>query len=114
MKAELQLWRAERMKVAPCLFPNTEIERLAEYERGIFPNVHMLLRIFCVIPTSTACVERSFSSMKRLKTYLRSRMDEGRLNGLALLNVHRDISVSVDEILEKFALSSARRLQFAI
>ena len=52
--------------------------------------------------------------MKRLKTYLRSRMDEGRLNGLALLNVHRDISVSVDEILEKFALSSARRLQFAI
>ena len=74
----------------------------------------MLLYIFCVIPNSTACAERSFSSMKRLKTYLRSRMDEGRLNGLALLNVHRDISVSVDEILEKFALSSARRLQFAI
>jgi hypothetical protein len=114
MKAELQLWRAKWLKVAPCLFPKTAVQSLAECERGIFPNVHMLLRIFCVIPTSTACVERSFSSMKSQKTNLRSRMDEGRLNGLALLNIYRDISVSVDEILEKFALSSARRLQFAI
>ena len=52
--------------------------------------------------------------MKRVKTYLHSRMDEGRINGLALLNVHRDVSVSEDEILEKLTLSAARRLQFAI
>ncbi|KAK2727668.1 hypothetical protein QYM36_008228 [Artemia franciscana] len=32
------------------------------------------LFIFCVIPPSTACVERSFSLMKRIKTYLCSQM----------------------------------------
>ena len=45
-KAELQLWRANWLKVAPCLFPKTAVQSLAECERGIFPNVHMLLRIF--------------------------------------------------------------------
>ncbi|KAK2714400.1 hypothetical protein QYM36_008832 [Artemia franciscana] len=103
--AELELWRAKWLKVVPSLFPKTAVQSLAECKREIFPNIHRLLSIFCVIPTSTACVERSFSSMKRIKTYLRSRMSEDRL-----LNVHRDVLVSVDEILEKFAISSARRL----
>ncbi|KAK2718227.1 hypothetical protein QYM36_005520, partial [Artemia franciscana] len=71
-KAELQLWWAKWLKI------ETAVQSLAECERGIFPNIDMLLYISCVIPTSTACVERSFSSMKRLKTYLRSRMDEHR------------------------------------
>jgi len=112
--AELELWRAKWLKVVPSLFPKTAVQSLAECKREIFPNIHRLLSIFCVIPTSTACVERSFSSMKRIKTYLRSRMSEDRLNGLALLNVHRDVLVSVDEILEKFAISSARRLRFKV
>ena len=90
------------------------MQSLAECERGIFPNIHKLLSTFCVIPTSTACVERSSSSMKRIKTYLRSRMSEDGLNGLALLNVHRDVLVSVVEILEKFAIGSARRLRFKV
>ncbi|KAK2727278.1 hypothetical protein QYM36_007948 [Artemia franciscana] len=108
--AELELWRAKWLKVVPSLFPKTAVQSLAECERGIFSNIQKLLSIFCVIPTSTACVERSFSSMKRIKMYLRSRMSEDRLNCLALLNVHRDVLVSVDEILEKFAISSARSL----
>ena len=76
-------------------FSKDGVQSLDEYERGMFPNAHMLLRIFFVFPTSTACVKRSSSSMKRLKTDLR-------------------ISVSVYAILEKFALSSAHRLQFTI
>ncbi|KAK2723201.1 hypothetical protein QYM36_001774 [Artemia franciscana] len=114
MMAELELWRSKWLKVVTSIFPKTAVQSLAECERGIFPNIHKLLSIFCVIPTSIACVERSFSSMKRIKTYLRSRMSEDRLNGLALLNVHRDVLVSVDEVLEKFAISSARRLRFKV
>ncbi|XP_065580183.1 52 kDa repressor of the inhibitor of the protein kinase-like [Artemia franciscana] len=112
--AELELWRAKWLKVVPSLFPKTAVQSLAECERGIFPNVHKLLSIFCVIPTSTACIERSFSSMKRIITYLHRWMSEDRQNGLVLLNVYRDVLVSVDEILEKFAISSARRLRFKV
>ncbi|KAK2704016.1 hypothetical protein QYM36_017661 [Artemia franciscana] len=103
--AELELWRAKWQKVVTSLFPKTAVQSLAECERGIFPNVHKLLSIFCVVPTSTACVERSFSSMKRIKTYLHSRMSEDRLNGLALLNFHRDVLVSVDEIWRNLLLA---------
>nr|XP_042913026.1 uncharacterized protein LOC122273036 [Parasteatoda tepidariorum] len=42
---------------------------------------------------TTATPERSFSTLKRLKTYLRNKMGDKRLTGLALLSVHRDLAV---------------------
>jgi len=43
---------------------------------------------------STAFAERSFSTMRRLKTYLRTSTSENRLVGLALLNIHRNIFIT--------------------
>ena len=40
-------------------------------------------------------------------------MGEERLVGLALLHVHRDIPVSVDAVIERFARSN-RRLEFVL
>jgi len=40
-------------------------------------------------------------SLRRIKTYLRSTMDVERLNGLAFLNIHRDIRVSPEHVLDK-------------
>ncbi|KAK2716171.1 hypothetical protein QYM36_010672 [Artemia franciscana] len=48
-KAELQVkyeGRAKWLKVAPCLFPKTAVQSLAEFERGIFPDDHALLAHF--------------------------------------------------------------------
>ena len=39
---------------------------------------------------STATVERSFSSLRSLKTYLRSTMSQQRLDDLAILYIERD------------------------
>ena len=41
-----------------------------------FPNIYFLIKLFCTLPVSTATPERSFSTLKRLKTYLRSTMNE--------------------------------------
>ena len=41
-----------------------------------FPNLSKLAEILKVLPVTTATVERSFSSMKLIKTRLRSRMGE--------------------------------------
>ncbi|ESN97057.1 hypothetical protein HELRODRAFT_153381, partial [Helobdella robusta] len=57
-----------------------------------FPNVKALLRILATLPVSTATAERSFSSMKRIKPYLRNSTSEKRLNGLALLSIHKEIT----------------------
>ncbi|CAK9301913.1 unnamed protein product [Gordionus sp. m RMFG-2023] len=62
------------------------------------------------LPISTAT--RTFSSL-RLKTYLRSITSESRLNGLALLNIHRHLKPNTDEIIEKLA-HSQRRLDFTL
>ncbi|KAG0430646.1 hypothetical protein HPB47_022499 [Ixodes persulcatus] len=53
---------------------------------SLFPNVHTLLKILATLPVTTATVERSFSTLRRLKTYLRNRTAEDRLNGLDLIN----------------------------
>jgi len=56
--------------------------------RGLFSQVDVLLRLYLTIPLSNATAERSFSALRRLKTYLRSSMSQQRLNHLMILHVH--------------------------
>lgn len=50
----------------------------------------------------------------RLKTWFRSNMGEELLVGLALLNIHRHKTVEVDEVIDLFAGSKKRNLDFVI
>ena len=45
-----------------------------------------------VVPITMASVERSFSTLKRLKSYLLYKTGEERLTALALMTEHMDIS----------------------
>ena len=69
-----------------------------------FPNIIRLFRIALTISVSTAECERSFSALKRIKSYLRSTMGEQRLTDLAVLVVERELSshISNGAILEEF------------
>jgi hypothetical protein len=62
------------------------------------------------MPVSTAIAERSFSTMKRLITYLRSTMTTERLPGLGLLNIYRDMKINSEYIIDKFASRKQHRL----
>jgi len=42
----------------------------------MYPNIYKLLQILATLPVSTASSKRSFSSLKRIKTYLRNTMSE--------------------------------------
>lgn len=44
-----------------------------------FPNIRTALVLLLTLPVSTATAERSFSVLRRLKTYLRSTMRQDRL-----------------------------------
>jgi hypothetical protein len=48
-----------------------------------------LVKLLLTLPCSSAETEKSFSAMRRLKTYLRGTMSQDRQNHLAILNVHR-------------------------
>ncbi|KAF0710852.1 52 kDa repressor of the inhibitor of the protein kinase-like [Aphis craccivora] len=67
-----------------------------------------LLQLFATIPVTTASAERSFSSLRRLKNYLRSTMGQERLNSLAVLNIHKNIPINIDEVINIFSRSSRK------
>ncbi|XP_054706649.1 52 kDa repressor of the inhibitor of the protein kinase-like [Uloborus diversus] len=106
--AEIKMWRNKWLPI--CGPPTTAIGALKELDPSFFPSIAVLLQIFATIPVTTSTPERSFSTLKRIKTYLRSTMGEVRLNGLALANVARDRDVSVDKIIELFCKSKKRRM----
>ena len=76
----------------------------------MFPNIHIILKVLLTMPVSTASAERSFSSLRRLKTYLRSNMSEARLSGLALLHIHHDMNIDLSGIVRDFDSSGTRRI----
>ncbi len=53
-------------------------------------EVCRLAHLILVMPSTNAVSERSFSSMKRLKTYFRSTMHQDRLNHVMLLNMNHE------------------------
>lgn len=70
--------------------------------KGGFENYNKCLTIFLSIPTNTASNERSFSSLKKLKTYLRLTMGQTRLSSIATLYIERDREVDFDQVINEF------------
>lgn len=58
--------------------------------RGLFDQVETLVRLLIVTPVSSAEAERSFSGLRRLKTWLRSTMTQTRLNSVAVCHIHKE------------------------
>ena len=76
-----------------------------------FPTLLGILRIALTICVSSASCERSFSALKRIKTYLRSTMQEERLVNLAVLSVEREISqtLNLEDVIDKFCAHDKNR-----
>ena len=66
--------------------------------RASSSQVIVLIWLVLIMPVTNAFSERGFSSMRRIKSYLRSTMSQPRLNHLMLLSVHKEIS---DQLLLK-------------
>ena len=59
--------------------------RIGDGERGLIPDVIALLKLCLVLPASTASAERSFSTLRRIKSYLRATISQEKLNHLMVL-----------------------------
>ena len=49
-----------------------------------------LVKILLIIPATNATSERSFSTLRRVKSYLRSNMKQSRLNHLITCNIQKE------------------------
>lgn len=64
------------------------LETLLKCVKEIFLFINILLTIVCTLPVSVASTERSFSSLRRFKTWMRCQMSEERLSDLAIIHAH--------------------------
>ena len=79
--------------------------------RDAFPNVDICLCMYPTLLIATCSGERSFSTLKRVKTYRRATVTEKKLNAFALLAIENGFTPSLDfeDIKEDFASSKLRR-----
>ena len=107
---ELDLWEASWISYKGSRSDNIS-NTLKSIKFSGFQNIKVALRIIGTLPVTSCECERSFSALRRLKTYTRSTMVAERLNGLALLHVHKDIIVNIDKVIDLYAMKN-QRLKF--
>ena len=79
--------------------------------REMFSEIDKLLRLYLTVPVTTATSERSFSALRRIKTYLCSTMSDERLNNVMLLHVHKNFCDDLDllKVAKSFISANSRR-----
>lgn len=79
-----------------------------------FSESMKLLRILCTIPMTSVESERCFSTLKRIKTFLRNTMSQDRLNALCVLSIEKKIIQTIPDfnkkVIEHFASEKCRRI----
>lgn len=82
----------------------------------VFSETVTLLRILITTPMTTAEAERCFSTLKRIKTFLRNTMNQDRLNALAMLSMEKRLVTDMvdfnQRVIDKFAALKERRAKF--
>ena len=82
--------------------------------KGMFSEVDKVLRLYFTFPVTSATAERSFSSLRHIKTYLRSTMTCQHLNNLFLLYIHKHLTDSLDlvSVAKEFVSVNTRRQNY--
>ena len=77
---------------------------------NFIPVYYVALVTLLIYSVSTCTAACSFSSMKRLKSPLRSTMTDERLSSLAIRHIHKHKNVDIDRLVTEFARLKGRRL----
>jgi hypothetical protein len=80
---------------------------------SVYPYVEVALCILLCTPSTNCSADRSFSTLKRIKNYLRSTMAQDS-SALTVLAIEAEITNSLDfeKIINDFATSEARKKKF--
>ena len=80
----------------------------------IFPVFSNVVHILGVLPATLCSAERSFSTLHRLKTYLRSTMGQQRVSNIAVINTERAsvVNNNMDRIIDIFGRQNGKESYF--
>ena len=82
--------------------------------KGMLNEVDKLVRAYLTFPVTSVTAERSFSSLRRIKTYLRSSMTAKHLNNLFILYVHKTLtdSLDIESVVNEFVSANTWRMNY--
>ena len=80
----------------------------------VFSELHSVIKLYLTVPLSNATAERSFSALRRIKTYLRSTLTQEHLNHFLVLNAHRELldRIDVNEVCQSVMKVNERRRKY--
>lgn len=84
---------------------------LLAYDR--YPNVYKLMHVALAIPINSATFKKSFYSMRRINTYLRSNMVQDRFTNLNIIIIEKSYLIKYignERIINKFS-EKERKMQ---
>ena len=87
-----QMWREQQSDILDRVTNILEV-----VDQQAFVNIYTILQLLATIPISSSSCERSISTLRNLKNYLRNTMGQDRLNGLALMHSHRDMCLDTEK-----------------
>ena len=99
---KLLLWQRKLLAVASKDWPDTLAKAIVKCDKDRFPNLFVLFKIARTILITSAECERSFSAMRRLRTWLRVTMKMKRLGSVAITNIHRQEEVDYKHVSKLF------------
>ena len=111
LDVELDLWQSKwstNSEQAASL--DTPVKVLPLADPDYYPNIRTIFLVLATLPVTSCECERSISMLRLVKTSLRSTMTQSRLNGLAMLQYHRDVPLTADEVVQEFVHRHPRRL----
>ena len=73
--AEIDTWETQWLKTSTDL-PSTVEETITRMPISMYPNIFQVLHLLAVLPVTTCSCERSISTLRRVKTYLRNTMTQ--------------------------------------
>ena len=108
-QSELVRWKRH------CSLITTEksiTDLLCEDADPIFsPNIREILTILAVLPTGSVQAERSFSCLRQVHTWLRTRMTGERLGNIGVIALHGyEYALNPKTICENFIQRNPRRM----
>ena len=87
------------------------LREISDAQRSLMSEVCTLASLVLVMPATNASSERSFSALRRIKSYLRATMTQTRLNNIIILHVHKSLTdeLNLIDIGNEFIRESSHR-----
>ena len=113
LSEELQRWK--RLWItdhdeSTTVIPSNFLEALSSCVSVSFPNIYHLLLIGCTLPITSAEAERTFSLLRRIKTYTGLTLSEEHLSDLAVMAMHYKERIPAIEVIKTFIQQQPRRI----